>query len=153
MKTQKMEQGADRALGSNLYCAESVLLGAAEGLNVESPFIPRIATGFCSGLSRTCGTCGAVNGGIMALGLIFGRDDGETPPDATYEKIQVFLKRFEETYGSCNCRELTGCDLSTEEGHRQYLDKGMWERCQDLTRKAVSLVAEVAEGEDRPASE
>lgn len=146
-----MTKGVDRALRSNLYCAESVLLGVAEGLNIKSPLIPRIASGFCSGLSRTGGTCGAVNGGVMALGLIFGRDDGDAPPDGFYEKVQQFLKRFKDTCGSCNCLELTGCDLSTEEGHNQYVEERMWEKCQDLTRKAVSMIAEIADREDRRA--
>jgi len=143
-----MRKAADRAMRSNLYCAESVLLGVAEGLNIKSPLIPRIASGFCSGLSRTGGTCGALNGGVMALGLIFGRDNGDSPPDGSYEKVEMFLQRFTDASGSCNCLEITGCDLGTEEGMNRYLETGMWEKCQNLTRKAVALVAEIAERED-----
>lgn len=94
MKADQMEKAAERAWSSNLYCAESVLLGVAEGLNITSPLIPRMASGFCGGMSRTGGTCGAVSGGIMALGLIFGRDDGEAPPALAYEKVQIFLKQL-----------------------------------------------------------
>jgi len=81
----------------------------------------------------------------MALGLLFGRDDGEAPPDAAYEKVQMFLKRFKDTYGSCNCLELTGCDLSSEEGRRQFARKGMREKCEDFTRNAVLMAAEIAD--------
>lgn len=145
MKADQMEKAAERAWSSNLYCAESVLLGVAEGLNIKSPLIPRIASGFCGGMSRTGRTCGAVSGGIMALGLIFGRDDGEAPPDAAYEKVRMFLKRFKDTYGSCNCMELTGCDLSSEEGRKQFAEKGMRARCEEFTRNAVLMVAEIAD--------
>ena len=143
-----MRNGVDRALASNLYCAESVLLGVAEGLQIKSPLIPRIASGFCSGLSRTGGTCGAVNGGVMALGLIFGRDDGEMPADDSYDRVQTFLRRFKDACGSCNCLELTGCDLGTEEGQDRYFEKRMWEKCQEFTRKAVSMVAEISGCDD-----
>jgi hypothetical protein len=81
----------------------------------------------------------------MALGLIFGRDDGEAPPDAAYEKAQMLLKRFKDTYGSCNCLELTGCDLSSEEGRKQFAEKGMREKCLDFTKSAVSMAAEIAD--------
>ncbi len=145
MKAEQMRNAVDRAMRSNLYCAESVLLGVAEGLEIESPLIPRIASGFCSGLSRTGGTCGAVNGGVMALGLLFGRDDGESLPEGAYENVRMFMQRFNNSFGSCNCLELTGCDLSTEEGHNQYLEKRIWEKCQVLTRSAVEMVAEIAE--------
>jgi C_GCAxxG_C_C family probable redox protein len=153
MNAVEMRRGVDKAMHSNLYCAESVLLGVAKGLEIESPLIPRIASGFCSGLSRTGGTCGAVNGGVMALGLIFGRDNGEAPPDSSYEKVQTFLKRFEESAGSCNCLEITGCDLGTEEGYKRYLEKDMWKKCQDLTRMAVAMVAEIAEHGDQDAAD
>jgi C_GCAxxG_C_C family probable redox protein len=145
MNVELMEETVVRALDSNLYCAESVLAGVAAGLNINSPLIPRIASGFCSGMSRTGGTCGAVTGGIMAIGLIFGRDTGEERPEGAYDKVQLFLKRFEDSHGSCNCMELIECDLSTEKGHKQFYKEGKWEKCQEFTKKAASIVAEIAE--------
>jgi C_GCAxxG_C_C family probable redox protein len=144
MKVEKVEEAVDRALSSNLYCAESVLLAFAEGLGMKSELVPRIASGFCSGLSLTGGTCGAVNGGIMALGLIFGRDSADEPPYGSYAKVQEFLERFKDAYGSCNCTELTGCDLSTEEGRNQYMQKELWRQCQGYVKNAVSVIAEIA---------
>ncbi|HOO88447.1 MAG TPA: hypothetical protein PK442_12150, partial [Synergistales bacterium] len=41
---------------SGLYCAESALLAVAEARGTRSELIPNIATGFCSGMARTCGT-------------------------------------------------------------------------------------------------
>ncbi len=51
-----------------------MLLAVAESEGIQSDFIPKIATGFCGGVSRTCGMCGAVSGGIMAIGLFAGRN-------------------------------------------------------------------------------
>jgi len=148
MNADEMKRGVERAMQSNLYCAESVLLAVAEGLNIKSPLIPRIASGFCGGLSHTGGTCGALSGGVMALGLVFGRDIGETPLDRSYEKVRMLLNQFKEANGSCNCLEITGCDLGTEDGMNRYLETGMWEKCQDITRGAVAMVAEIAKCND-----
>ncbi len=45
-----------------LFCAESVLQAVAESQNIENDLIPRIATGFCSGVARTSCLCGAASG-------------------------------------------------------------------------------------------
>lgn len=52
------EQAAKKSrelFNSGYYCAESVLMAIAESRNVQSDLMPRIATGFCSGMARTGG--------------------------------------------------------------------------------------------------
>ena len=58
---------------SGFYCAESVLMAIAESRGIRSDLIPRIATGFCSGMARTGGQCGAVSGAMMGISLATGR--------------------------------------------------------------------------------
>jgi hypothetical protein len=38
---------------SGYYCAESVLLAVSEAKGIQSDLIPKIASGFCSGMART----------------------------------------------------------------------------------------------------
>ena len=110
--------------GQPLLCAESVLLAVAEGLGVTSPLIPRLATGFCSGISRTCGPCGAFSAGVMALGLALGRDSGRDDLDDTYGPAQEYREFFLTRFGSLSCRELTGFDLGAPEGLLAYRAQG-----------------------------
>jgi C_GCAxxG_C_C family probable redox protein len=110
------EQAPQRSLElfkSGFFCAESVLLAIAESQGIQSDLIPRIATGFCSGISRTGGMCGAVSGGIMGIGLVVGRDSPAESLEPAYALTQKLISRFEGQYGSVNCRQLIGCDLST----------------------------------------
>ncbi len=107
----KISQRAGEVFESGYYCAESVLLAVAESRGIESELIPRIATGFCGGMSRTCGTCGAVSGGVMAIGLCLGRTaPGESVAPA-YSAVGKFSEKFKARFGSINCKDLTGCDL------------------------------------------
>lgn len=141
-----VEETGTRAKGlfdSGMFCAESVLQAIAEDAGIESPLIPRIATGFCSGLARTKGMCGAVSGGVMALGLIFGRDNAEVTVDATYVKIREFLDVFEKQYGSLNCFDITGCDLGTEDGRLIFKESGMRDKCAGITDEAARMAAEI----------
>jgi len=143
------EQAPQRSLElfkSGFFCAESVLLAIAESQGIQSDLIPRIATGFCSGMSRTGGMCGAVSGGIMGIGLVAGRDSPDESLEPAYALVQKLISAFEKQYGSVNCRQLIGCDLSTEAGQRYFMENNLMERClqcaADATSMAVSLIAE-----------
>lgn len=141
-----VEETGARAKGlfdSGMFCAESVLQAVAEQAGIESPLIPRIATGFCSGVARTKGMCGAVSGGLMALGLIFGRDNPEVTVDATYVKIREFLAAFKKQYGSDNCFDITGYDLGTEKGRLMFKESGTRDKCPGITGAAARMVAEI----------
>jgi len=108
-----------------LLCAESVFLAVAEALGVDSPLIPRLATGFCSGLSRACGPCGAFSAGVMALGLALGRDSSRDDLDRTYLPVQEYREFFVQRFGSLDCRAITGQDLGTPEGLAAYRQAGL----------------------------
>ena len=98
---------------SGYFCAESVLMAVAENRGVSCKLIPRIATGFCSGLARTGGLCGAVGGAILALGMVAGRDSADESVDPVYGLVREVLDEFEAEFGSTTCLGLTGCDLAT----------------------------------------
>ena len=51
--TTDPESSSKSLFDAGYYCAEAVLLAVAKHNGIESPLIPAIATGFCSGLSRT----------------------------------------------------------------------------------------------------
>jgi len=131
---------------SGFYCAESVLLAIAESQGIHSDLIPKIASGFCSGTSRTGGMCGAVSGAIMSINLVAGRNSPDESVEFSYTLIQKLISRFEKQYGSVNCRQLTGCDLATETGQQYFVENNLVVSCSQYTeyatRLAVSLIAE-----------
>ncbi len=142
MNVEQVEQSAREHFGDEgLYCAESVLSAVAEGVGIESELIPRIATGFCGGVARTCGMCGAVAGGVMAIGLALGRDGPEDEKDECYARVQRFVTSFERECGSSNCRELTGCDLGVEAERDAFDERGGLEICRRYTGLAAGLAA------------
>jgi C_GCAxxG_C_C family probable redox protein len=131
---------------SGYYCAESVLMAIAVHRGVHSDLIPRIATGFCGGMSRTNGTCGAVSGAIMSLGLALGRNSPDESVDTAYTATRKLLDRFGRTFGSTNCRQLLGCDLGTPEGQATYRADNLIVQCrhytEEATRIALSILSE-----------
>jgi len=88
---------------------------------IENEIIPRIASCFAGGIGNTGSVCGAVAGAMMAIGLQKGRGDTMEEVLRTLAVAQEFRRRFETEMVTINCRELTGADLSTEEGIRQFM--------------------------------
>lgn len=99
--------------GQKLNCAEAVLLTLARYYGWKQDYIPRIATPFGGGLGGTQRTCGALSGALMALGILYGREEGgdKTP---SYEKAKALIADFSARFGEPECRTLTGIDFAGE---------------------------------------
>ena len=106
--------------------------------------IPQIASGFAGGIGNTGAVCGAVVGGVMAIGLKLGRA-------ATVEEMlqnlgvaREFRRRFEDEMGEIGCRELTGLDLTTEEGVTELMNSDAAQRvCFPAVGAAYRLAVEL----------
>jgi C_GCAxxG_C_C family probable redox protein len=100
-----------------------VLLAVCQEFEIEteSEIIPRIAFGFGGGIGNTGAVCGAVSGAVMAIGLKLERGDTMKEALRALGVVQEFRRRFEAEMKTISCRELTGADLSTEEGIKQYM--------------------------------
>ncbi len=138
-------QNSRKLFNSGYRCAESVLMAVAESRNIQSDLIPRIATGFCGGVSNTNGTCGAVSGAIMAINLLKGRNEPTELREENYKAVQRFIEGFQNQFHSIQCGELTGCDLRTEEGKKAFVEGNKLEICMDFTEEATRLALEILE--------
>lgn len=153
MKTNTAEEARKRAqqsFASGLYCAESVVLAVSEAQGINSELLPRAATAFCGGMSRTCGTCGALTGGVMGVSLALGRATADESIQPAYNATQRLVEEFEREFGSRECRTLlAGCDLNTAEGKQRFQEEDLAHRCMQYTGKAAEIAARViAESKD-----
>jgi len=118
-----------------------VLLAVCEDRGIASELVPRIATGFCGGIARSDGMCGAVSGAIMAISVALGRDDPDGSRDADYAAVRKLLDGFAEVFGSINCGELLGCNLGTPEGQAFYKESRLSQECRRYTEEATAMAA------------
>ncbi len=123
------------------------MLSVAESKNIKSELIPKIASGFCGGIARKGGICGAVSGAVMAISIFYGRGLPDEPIDKSYVPVKKIIEIFENKFGSTNCRELTGCDLGAEEGRKRSFAANMLERCRGYTGEATRLATSIIEEE------
>ena len=126
---------------SGCYCAESVVIAVAERQGLPTDMAMRMATGFCGGISRTGGLCGALTGGIMALGLAGGRGSAADDHRPLYGKVARFIGEFEQRLGATSCSGLLGCDISTGEGAREFASSDLETRvCAGITETAGTIL-------------
>jgi C_GCAxxG_C_C family probable redox protein len=140
------EKAATRFL-EGYNCAQSILLTMFEHWNGENELIPKIATAFGGGIGRCGSVCGALTGGVMALGIKYGTNEPSLEKRLkVYKLAQKFLERFEKHHGSVMCRELIGYDLSVpEELEKARRARIFEEKCVNFVKEAVETLIELTE--------
>jgi hypothetical protein len=75
----------------------------------------------------------------MGISLFTGRNSPSASVLPAYDTVGEFLKMFEARFGSTNCRDLTGCDLGTDEGQNYFKKNNLLERCKGYTEEATRM--------------
>lgn len=144
--TSKAEVAVQKFL-AGYNCAQSVLYAFSEDLHLDADMALRLACGFGSGMARKQEVCGALTGGIIAIGLRQGRGQGQdkTLTEDAYHKVRELLARFEAVHGSCRCRDLLqGCDLNTPEGQQTFGRNDLLHNtCQHCVQTVVCTLEEL----------
>ncbi len=147
MKT-KSEVAVEKFL-SGYNCAQSILYAFGPDLALDGETALRIATGFGGGMGGSGEVCGAVTGGILALGLKYGRGGQQEKSVAqhAYQKTGELMAAFERVHGSCVCRTLLcGCDLRTPEGMQRFREEGLYQKvCVGCVRTVGEILAGMLE--------
>lgn len=146
-KPRPSETGAEagRSLDAGWFCAESVVAAVMRREGVRSDLLPAIATGFCGGVSRRGGMCGALSGGVMAISALTGRRDASQSREPAYAAVQALVDGFAREFGSVNCPELLGLELDTDEGQAEFRARGLIQRCRGFTCRAAEMAAEIVD--------
>lgn len=106
---RRIRERARELFDSKEYnCAESVFMALNEALNggLAPETARRIATGFGGGLGASGGTCGALTGGVLALGLLAECDPAVLRKKTIYPLAAGLQDRFRERFASSDCRDL-----------------------------------------------
>ncbi len=132
---------------SGFNCAQSVLFSFCDDLGVDTDNALKLACGFGAGMGRKEEVCGAVTGGIMVIGAKYGRgeNDERKATEVTYAKIRELMDQFAQQHGTYICRELlNGCELTTEEGQKVYLDGDYFNRiCKPCVKSVVEILESI----------
>jgi C_GCAxxG_C_C family probable redox protein len=127
---------------NGLNCAQSVASSFCKELGVDEKQIMQITSGFGAGIARKQEVCGAVTGGIIALGLKYDTEEFRSKnKEIVFEKVNEFTSDFERIHGSIICRNLlNGIDLKAKDGQILMKERLKNDVCAKCVQSAVQIL-------------
>jgi len=140
-------------------CAQGTLAALQEEFNLGGGDDILKAATFMPGLVSRKETCGAVIGGLMALGLAYGRSKPPDPGSNTLEakeeafklkeKVWRFCETFKEEFGSTMCGDIRpkimGREYNTMDPKemQKFLEDDGTRKCRVPPEKAARIAASI----------
>ena len=136
-------------------CAQCTLCALKPYLDIDDAVI-KSATGLMAGGVRSGNSCGAFNGGLMAIASVTGRSpENMADKQAVADTLALGRKLFDkfmEEYGTVICRDIQykimgkSYRMYDPEDMQRFLDDGGHEdKCTDVVAKAAVWTAEILE--------
>ncbi len=120
-----------------LFCSESVVKTINDALGQPySEDVVKLASGFPIGLGKAQCLCGAVSGGEIALGMVYGRVHGESMNPKMFDKAKELHDFTKDEYKSLCCRVIT-----REWAGDHFMSPERKEHCISITGKIAEWVA------------
>lgn len=129
---------------SGLNCSQVVALYFAKKYGYDEKAFIKATCGFGGGM-RKGEVCGAVSGGILAIGMKYGNEAGEDSESKKncHMKTVEFEDEFIKKNGSIICRDLLKCDISTEEGMQAAATANLFHTiCPKMILSAIEILEE-----------
>ena len=141
----RFEEQAKAYFDGHYNCAQSVFAPFAEYFGMDLDLAFKIATPFGGGMGHNGQICGAVSGGLMAIGLARGIESYDQEKKyACYDLAQAFQQRFRALHGDLTCPGLLGLDIGDEVQLQQVRELNLFhDVCPHFVGDAVRLVCEL----------
>ncbi len=137
--------------GQGYMCSQAVFAAFSEDYGVTEKQALQIGACFGSGMNKG-EVCGACTGALMALGMRYGQFDLSDVESRATQKAKTvrFLEEFKKREGSYICRDILGCDLSTDEGRSYAVNKGLFKKiCPKMVKTAAEITAQMLGGDEQ----
>jgi len=110
--------------------------------NVKNPLEPKVASAFGGGIGGQGSLCGALTGGVIAIGLKYGTN--RSIPEGREKAYLLALKfytQFEKNCGSVLCRNLIGYDLTNPKELQEARNSNIFaDKCSHLIEEAIKIL-------------
>lgn len=134
----KIAKDAEDLFRGGFFCSEAVVSSIRSNLEMDVPEeVIAMASGFPIGIGRSKCLCGAVSGGVMAIGLVFGRT---VQKDPQVEQTLLLSKELHDWFKEANGKNALCCRILTKE-----FDMGAGEHKEQCIRFTGLVAGKVAE--------
>ena len=111
-----IQQAAERNFKAGYYCCESLMYTMKTELKLDVPdAVIAMSSGMAVGAGKSGCVCGAFNGGILALGMLFGRTEQNGPTNPKSVKTMELTHELHDWFKSHNGKNAICCRVLTRE--------------------------------------
>ena len=118
---------------SGFNCAEAVFSAFRDSLKLNLD--TKIATAMGGGIGGAKNICGALNGGIIILGALFGRNQPNVKVEKIYSLSKSFHDKFKDSFSTTSCFEITKDFEWKSPAHKEH--------CSKIASKTAEILAEL----------
>ena len=135
---KKVQKEAEELFRGGFFCSEAVMSAIRSNFDLQCPEeVIAMASGMPVGIGKSGCICGALNGGVMALGCFFGRTKQGDPK--VNKNIEV-AHELHDWFKVASGKNATCCRILTKE-----FDKGKGEHKEQCIRYTGLVAGKVAE--------
>lgn len=147
IKAERFSKEAQTFFSQHYNCAQSTFAPFAAYFGMELDLAFKIATPFGGGMGHAGQICGAVSGGLMAIGLSHGITEYDSVKKyACYDLARIFQERFKAVHGHLTCPGLLGWDIGDPEELARVREMDLFHTlCPLFVGDAARIVAELLE--------
>ena len=111
-----VQRAAEKSFKDGYYCCESVMATIRDQFQLDVPeSVIAMSSGMAVGIGKSGCTCGAFNGGVLALGMLFGRTEQNGPADPKSVKVMELTHELHEWFKEANGKKAICCRILTRE--------------------------------------
>ncbi len=126
-------------------CAQSVFLAFSDDFGFDKEQIARMVTALGGGCCKTKNMCGALSAAVLAMSTVQGKADPTQGArmQLTYKYGAEMIDAFKEKFGSANCPDLLGYDISDPDQFKAAVEAGAFAaNCTKLVEEGARLAEE-----------
>lgn len=113
---KKIQKDAEDNFRNGFFCCEALMAAIRDNFELDVPReVIAMASGMAVGVGKSGCICGALNGGIMALGLFFGRTEQKGPGDPKVQRCMKLTSELHRWFVKANGKHSACCRVLTRE--------------------------------------
>jgi C_GCAxxG_C_C family probable redox protein len=142
VSVKQVQHDAEEFYRGGFFCCEALMASVKKNFELDVPDeVIAMSSGMSVGVGRSGCMCGALNGGILALGLFFGRTEPNGPKDPKVNKCMELTNELHSWFRENNGKNSVCCRVLTKEFD---MSKGEHkEQCIRFTGLCALKVAEI----------
>lgn len=138
---KKVQKDAEDNFRNGFFCCEALMQAIRDNFELDVPReVIAMSSGMAVGVGGSGCICGALNSGVMALGMFFGRTEPNGPKDPVVVKCKELTHELHDWFKANNGKNAICCRILTKE-----FDMGKGEHKEQCIRFTGLVAWKVAE--------